>query len=536
MTTPCFRLRAAVLIAAGTAVAFLAGTAVPDRVYAQSEEEKKERKDRGRERPPERRQGSPPPPSAKTPDRQAQPPAQQFRKAEPPPQPATPDTERRTRLRKDEPKQDGPSDRGPQLKSADPETERKTRLKKDDPGQDGPRDRGPNIKSADPETERKTQLKKVEPGQDDARDKDKGPAVKSADPPRDGSPRLKAGEPPRDDRPAAKIPDRSPLSKDDPQRDPAARGPLPGAKPVPFDTARPKRFDEVQKGRRERVEDGGRRKVIQEPGNRFIVKQDDKAIIRHDESERFRRRPDAKTVRRADGTNETYYVRKDGTRVVTVVDDRGRLLRRYRRTRDGREFDIIDNRRFYRGIGIGGIVALNLGMPRIGIPRDRYIVDYEHASEDDLYEALIAPPVEDLDRAYALDEIRYNYELRARMRRIDLDTVTFEFGAWEVPPDQYQQLERIARIMLRVLERNSEAVFFIEGHTDAVGPDDDNLSLADRRASSVAEILSDQFGVPPENLVTQGYGEQYLKVDTQGPERLNRRVTILNITRLMAER
>ncbi len=79
-------------------------------------------------------------------------------------------------------------------------------------------------------------------------------------------------------------------------------------------------------------------------------------------------------------------------------------------------------------------------------------------------------------------------------------------------------------------------MFFIEGHTDAVGSDDDNLSLSDRRASAVADILTDEFGVPPENLVTQGYGEEYLKVDTQGPERLNRRVTILNATQLMAER
>jgi outer membrane protein OmpA-like peptidoglycan-associated protein len=87
-----------------------------------------------------------------------------------------------------------------------------------------------------------------------------------------------------------------------------------------------------------------------------------------------------------------------------------------------------------------------------------------------------------------------------------------------------------------VLERNPEAVIMIEAHTDAVGSDEDNLSLSDRRASAVAEILSENFGVPAENLVTQGYGEQYLKIDTQGPERLNRRVTFLNLTRLMAER
>ena len=58
----------------------------------------------------------------------------------------------------------------------------------------------------------------------------------------------------------------------------------------------------------------------------------------------------------------------------------------------------------------------------------------------------------------------------------------------------------------------------IEGHTDAVGNDVDNLSLSDRRAEAVAVALTEQFQVPAENLVTQGYGEQYLKVPTPGPE------------------
>jgi outer membrane protein OmpA-like peptidoglycan-associated protein len=50
----------------------------------------------------------------------------------------------------------------------------------------------------------------------------------------------------------------------------------------------------------------------------------------------------------------------------------------------------------------------------------------------------------------------------------------------------------------------------------------------------VAIILTDTFGVPPENLVTQGYGEEFLKVPTAGPERLNRRVAVRRITPLLA--
>ncbi|MBO0740233.1 MAG: OmpA family protein [Hyphomicrobiaceae bacterium] len=319
-----------------------------------------------------------------------------------------------------------------------------------------------------------------------------------------------------------------------------APGPAAALKPVPSGAA--PRLEEVQKARKEHVEGDGRR-VIEEPGNRIIVKMGDRIVIRHDEAERFRRGGrDVRSERRPDGFTETFYVRPDGIRIVSVTDGSGRLLRRYRRGLDGREISIIDNRRFYGtalavGVGTVGLaVALNLAQPRITIPRELYIVDYERASDDDLYVALTAPPVDTLERAYSLEEVRDNYLLRDRMRRIDLDGITFEFGAFEVTADQYPKLERIGRVMLRVLKNNPDEVFLVEGHTDAVGNDVDNLSLSDRRAEAVAGILSDAFGVPPENLVTQGYGKQFLKIDTPAPERLNRRVAIRRITPLISER
>jgi outer membrane protein OmpA-like peptidoglycan-associated protein len=61
----------------------------------------------------------------------------------------------------------------------------------------------------------------------------------------------------------------------------------------------------------------------------------------------------------------------------------------------------------------------------------------------------------------------------------------------------------------------------------------DNLSLSDRRAESVALILTRTFEMPPENLTTQGYGAQQLKVPTSGPSRENRRVTVRRITPLL---
>ena len=91
----------------------------------------------------------------------------------------------------------------------------------------------------------------------------------------------------------------------------------------------------------------------------------------------------------------------------------------------------------------------------------------------------------------------------------------------------------IADGLNRAIQANPREVFLIEGHTDAVGNEVDNLSLSDRRAESAAALLTQQFNVPAENLTSQGYGEQYLKEQTDGPSRINRRVTVRRITPLL---
>lgn len=314
-----------------------------------------------------------------------------------------------------------------------------------------------------------------------------------------------------------------------------------------------KKLDEVKLGRKETVEDGGKLIVITEPDNRVIVRQDNRVFIQHNENSRFDRlQKGSRKERRSDGTDVTILDRPGGVQIYSVADANGRLIRRYRRDREGREFDIIDNRRrdnlgrkIAIGVGVGvgiGVGAAIIGSiidrppPRVSIPREKYIVEYERASEDDVYEAFSAPPVERLERAYSLDEVRYSRPLRQYMRRIDLNDINFEFGSWDVADAQIGTLQRAARAMLRVIERNPDEVFLIEGHTDKVGSDIDNLTLSDRRAEAVAVLLTESFDVPPENLTTQGYGEQFPKVETEGPEVINRRVAVRRITPLLSEK
>jgi outer membrane protein OmpA-like peptidoglycan-associated protein len=310
-----------------------------------------------------------------------------------------------------------------------------------------------------------------------------------------------------------------------PPNSPAAAAQRAFVPPPAQDNAR--RLDDVRGARREFRE--GNRVMIEEPG-RVIIREDGRTFIRHNEADRFRWQARDVRVERRGADTVTVFARPDGSQVYSVTDDSGRLLRRYRRGPDGREIVIIDNS--YRGPPTAGYFV-DLPPPRVRIPRDYYVVDMERARPGAVYYALTAPPVEPVERAYTLDEIRYSQPVRERMPRVDVDTVTFESGSWELSPDQIDKLGVVADGINRAVAANPSEVFLIEGHTDAVGTDDDNLSLSDRRAESVALALSQQFNVPAENLTTQGYGEQYLKVQTQGPLRENRRVTVRRITPLL---
>ena len=276
----------------------------------------------------------------------------------------------------------------------------------------------------------------------------------------------------------------------------------------------------------------GGRTIITEPGRIIIRDPGGQQYVRHSEVDRFRYGARDIQTSIVGGDTRTVVIRPDGTQVITVVGRDGQLLRRIRRDQRGREIIIIDNS--YRGPrGGGGGFFVALAPPVVRIPYNRYIVDSEEASPELLYETMMAPPVERIERRYSLDEIRYSPTVRQRMPSIDVNTINFELGSWEIPPDQAAKLQAIADGLNRAIQENPRAVFLIEGHTDAVGNDVDNLSLSDRRAESAATLLTQQFNVPAENLTSQGYGEQYLKEQTDGPSAINRRVTIRNITPLL---
>ena len=301
-------------------------------------------------------------------------------------------------------------------------------------------------------------------------------------------------------------------------------------KPIAPGTPRGPQNLDAFRGQRHEVQEGGRT-IITEPGRLIVRDPSGQEFVRHDEVDRFRYGARDIQTQVVGGETRTIVIRPDGSQVITIVGRDGELLRRIRRDRDGREIVIIDNT--YRDPRAVGGFFVDLAPPRVGIPYDRYIVDAADAPEQYIYDALDAPPVDAIDRRFTLDEIRYSPNVRMLMPSVDVNTINFALGSWEIAPDQAAKLQVIADGINRAIQRNPREVFLIEGHTDATGNDTDNLSLSDRRAEAAAELLTQQFGVPAENLTSQGYGSQYLKEQTSGPSAINRRVTVRRITPLL---
>ena len=138
-----------------------------------------------------------------------------------------------------------------------------------------------------------------------------------------------------------------------------------------------------------------------------------------------------------------------------------------------------------------------------------------------------------LDRRFSLAQVRGIPEVRSLAPAIEVAAVTFASGSAAIQPDQAEALTDLAQEMLRAIGDDPREVFLIEGHTDAVGDAAYNLALSDRRAETLALALNEYFQVPVENMVVQGYGERFLKVQTQTDERANRRAVARRITGLL---
>ncbi len=276
--------------------------------------------------------------------------------------------------------------------------------------------------------------------------------------------------------------------------------------------------------------------IINQTENRYVYEVNNRYIVENNDRERI-----------AINSQDVYYeelprgrvrevvLRENGSQIITIRNRYGDIVQRSRVRPNGQEVVLFyapeyDQEEQYVYVDPGTY----LPPLQLTIPVDEYIYDSTRADDYTDYVTFFEqPPIEPVTEIYSVEEVKRSARVRDIMPRVDLDNITFDFGSASISESQVPALEEIANAMIDMLETNESEIFLLEGHTDAVGSDQANLLLSDQRAESIAVALTNVFGIPPENLQTQGYGERFLKVNTQEPEQLNRRVTVRRITPLV---
>ncbi len=105
----------------------------------------------------------------------------------------------------------------------------------------------------------------------------------------------------------------------------------------------------------------------------------------------------------------------------------------------------------------------------------------------------------------------------------------FQAGSGEIDPGSYPVLDDIAQLLRASPEIQ---LLRIEGHTDNVGPTEDNEILSKERADAVREYLIKRGGIAPERLISVGFGARrpIATNDTAEGRARNRRVEVHVVT------
>jgi outer membrane protein OmpA-like peptidoglycan-associated protein len=109
---------------------------------------------------------------------------------------------------------------------------------------------------------------------------------------------------------------------------------------------------------------------------------------------------------------------------------------------------------------------------------------------------------------------------------IDLE-ITFDYNSANISKKSLSSVQALGKALSS--EDLKGATFVVAGHTDAVGGEEYNQDLSERRADAIKRYLTDKYGIAGADLVTVGYGKGKPKAGVAPTDPSNRRVQVVNM-------
>lgn len=117
-------------------------------------------------------------------------------------------------------------------------------------------------------------------------------------------------------------------------------------------------------------------------------------------------------------------------------------------------------------------------------------------------------------------------ELAASKPKIDLE-IQFDYNSADIAKTSVPSVQALGKALSDPALKGS--TFVVAGHTDAIGGEEYNQGLSERRADTIKKFLVEKYGLNGTNLVTVGYGKTKLKDTANGADPINRRVQVVNM-------
>ena len=180
-----------------------------------------------------------------------------------------------------------------------------------------------------------------------------------------------------------------------------------------------------------------------------------------------------------------------------------------------------------------------------------------NVTEDQILRALAPPPPkpltrglsvgpqEQVDPAKTAEEGAFVQKIRNRATRslsnvereeiatiakdkpnIDLE-INFDYNSADISAKSMPSVQALGKALTNPDLKGS--TFVVAGYTDAMGGEQYNQDLSERRADAIKRYLVDKYGIAGSDLVTVGYGKSKLKDPNQPMAEANRRVQVVNM-------
>jgi outer membrane protein OmpA-like peptidoglycan-associated protein len=129
-------------------------------------------------------------------------------------------------------------------------------------------------------------------------------------------------------------------------------------------------------------------------------------------------------------------------------------------------------------------------------------------------------------RSLSMGEREEIAEIASTKPKIDLD-IQFDYNSAEISKTSMPSVQELGKALSNPDLKGS--TFVVAGHTDAIGGEEYNQGLSERRAESIKRYLSDKYGIAGADLVTVGYGKSKPKDPNAPMDPINRRVQVVNM-------